>query len=198
LTITRPPPHPGGYHTIQDTEVTTRIEHETLLVTLVTLVSRMPVPPPPATRGRGRPRTYPDRLLLQAVVMLSVRHLHTVHALLSVLAPPTAERHTLHGLLTVDGRFPARRTWERRRQAIPATLPAPIGCLGRVLVALLQPWARCGRAAALDSTVLRAHGGVWHKQDRDAGIVPHRAIDPAAHGTKSGGTAGSTAGNGLW
>ena len=110
------------------------IEHETLLVTLVKLVSRIPVPPPPATRGRGRPRTYPDRLFLQALVIMIVRHLHTVHALLSVLAQPTAEMHTLRGLLTVDGRFPARRTWERRLQAIPATLPAQIGCLGRALV----------------------------------------------------------------
>jgi hypothetical protein len=40
------------------------IEHETLLVTLVKLVNRIPLPPPPATGGRGRPRTYPDRLFL--------------------------------------------------------------------------------------------------------------------------------------
>ena len=46
------------------------IEHETLLVTLVKLVNRLPVPPPPATRGRGRPRTYPDRLFLQALVIM--------------------------------------------------------------------------------------------------------------------------------
>jgi hypothetical protein len=167
------------------------IEHETLLVTLVQLVSRIPVPPPPATRGRGRPRTYPDRLFLQALVtlppvMMSVRHRHTVHARLSVLAQPTAERQTLRGLLTVDGRVPARRTWERRLQAIPATLPAQIGGLGRVLVSLLQPWARCGRAAALDSTVLRAHGGVWPKKDREAGIVPHSSIATEPHWTTSG------------
>ena len=162
------------------------IEHETLLVTLVKLVSRIPVPPPPATRGRGRPRTYPDRLFLKALVIMIVRHLHTVHDLLSVLAQPTAEMRTLRGLLTVDGRFPARRTWERRLQAIPATLPAQIGCLGRALVALIQPWARCGRAAAIDSTVLRARGGVWHKKDREAGTVPHTSIDTEAHWTKSG------------
>ena len=35
-----------------------------------------------------------------------VRHLHTVHALLSVLAQPTPEMQTLRALLTVDGRFP--------------------------------------------------------------------------------------------
>jgi hypothetical protein len=78
----------------------------------------------------------------------------------------------LRALLTVDGRFPTHRTWERRLQAIPTTLPAQIGCLGRALVAMIQPWASCGRAAALDSTVLRARGGVWHKKDREAGIVP--------------------------
>jgi hypothetical protein len=162
------------------------IEHETLLVTLVKLVSRVPSPPPAARRRRGRPPTYPDRLFLQALVMMIVRHLHTVHELLSVLAQPTLEMQTLRTLLTVDGRFPTRRTWERRLRAIPATLPAQIGCLGRALVALIQPWARCGRAAAIDSTVLRARGGVWHQKDREAGIVPHTSIDTEAHWTKSG------------
>ena len=101
-----------------------------------------------------------------------VRHLHTVHALLSVLAQPTLEMQTLRAVLTVDGRFPTRRTWERRLRAIPTTLPAQIGCRGRALVALIQPWATCGRAAAIDSTLLRAHGGVWHKRDREAGPRP--------------------------
>jgi hypothetical protein len=58
---------------------------------------------------------------------------------------------TLRGLLTLpDGRYPARRTWERRLAALPATLPAQIGCLGRHLVALLGPWAACGRPATID------------------------------------------------
>jgi hypothetical protein len=33
-----------------------------LLVMLVKLVDRVPVPPSPAKRGRGRPKVYPDRL----------------------------------------------------------------------------------------------------------------------------------------
>jgi hypothetical protein len=92
----------------------------------------------------------------------------------------------LRTLLTEDGKVPSRRTWERRLQALPATLPAQIGCLGRYLVALIQPWADCGRAVAIDSTVLRARGGVWHKKDREAGVVPHSSIDTEAHWTKSG------------
>jgi hypothetical protein len=162
------------------------IEQETLLVTLVRLVSRMPLVAAPKKRKRGRPTTYPNRLFLQALVIMIVRQLHTVYELLSVLSEPTAEMQTLRSLLTIDGHFPTRRTWERRLQAIPATLPAQIGCLGRTLVAMLQPWATCGRAAAIDSTVLRAKGGVWHKKDREAGIVPHTSIDTEAHWTKSG------------
>ena len=163
------------------------IGQETLLVTLVRLVDRAPTPPPPARRGRGRPVTYPDRLFLKALVIMIVRRLHTVHELLAVLAQPTAEMAALRGLLTLpDGRYPARRTWERRLATLPDVLPAQVGCLGQHLVALLRPWASCGRAVAVDSTVLRAKGGVWHNQDREAGAVPHTSIDTEAHWTTSG------------
>ena len=65
------------------------IGQETLLVTLVRLVDRLPAPPPPPKRGRGRPKTYPDRLFLKALVIMIVRHLHSPHELLAVLAQPT-------------------------------------------------------------------------------------------------------------
>ena len=163
------------------------IAQEPVLVTLVRLVDRLPVPPAPPQRGRGRPKTYPDQLFLKVLVLMFVRHLHTVHERLAVLAQPTAEMVQLRGLLTLpDGRYPTRRTWERRLAALPATLPAQIACLGRQLVATLRPWDTCGRAAAIDSTVLRARGGVWHKKAREAGEVPHTSIDTAAHWTKSG------------
>jgi len=115
-----------------------------------------------------------------------VRHLHTVHELLSVLAQPTPEMMTLRELLTEREQFPSRRTWERRLKAIPATLPAQIGCLGRHLVSLIQPWTTSGRAVAIDSTVLRERSGVWHQKHREKGEIPHTSIDPEAHWTKSG------------
>ncbi len=105
-----------------------------------------------------------------------------------MLEQPTAEMRALRLLLTTqDGRYPSRRTFERRLKAMPETLPAQIACLGRDLVGSIEPWARCGRgAAALDSTLLRAQGGVWHKKDREKGEVPHSAIDTEAHWGKSG------------
>lgn len=162
------------------------IHEDSLLVTLVKLVDRIPMPPPPTKRGRGKPRFYPDRLFLKALVIMIVRHLHNVHELLSVLEQATAEMQALRALLTEKGRYPSRRTWERRLKSLPTSLPAQIGCLGRYLVALIQPWATWGRAAVADSTTLRARGGVWHKDDREKGIVPHTSIDTEAHWTKSG------------
>jgi len=156
-----------------------------LLVVLVQLVDRIPRPPLPARRGR--PVIYPDQLFLKALVIMVVRRVPKVHRLLAVLEEPTPEMTRLRELLTDEqGRYPTRRTWERRLRAIPETLPAQSGGLGRHLVATLEPWADCGRAAAIDSTPLRALGGVWHRTHREAGEVPHTSIDTEAHWTKRG------------
>jgi hypothetical protein len=160
------------------------VDNASLLIALVDLIDAIPLPP--ASPRRGRPTTYSDRLFLKALVIMMVRHLATVHALLALLEQPTPEMQRLRSLLTEHGRYPCRRTFERRLNAIPASLPAQIGCLGRYLVRLIQPWVHEGRAAALDSTILQARGGVWHKKDREAGIVPHTSIDTEAHWTKSG------------
>ena len=156
-----------------------------LLVMLVQMVDRIPTPP--ATKpSRGRPVVYSDRLFLKALVIMIVKHLHTTHELLGVLAQPTAEMQALRALLTDNGRFPARRTWDRRLAALPDQLPAQIACLGCHLIELIQPWANYGGAVAADSTILRAKGGVWHKQHREMGVVPHTSIDTQAHWTKRG------------
>jgi hypothetical protein len=163
------------------------IAQGSVLVQLVRLVDRLPAPPPPTRPGRGRPPVYPDGLFLKALVIMTVRRLHKVGELLAVLEEPTEEMLALRRALSgPDGRFPCRRTFERRLRALPETLPERIALLGRRLAELLRPWARSGRAAAVDSTVLRARGGVWHKKDREAGVVPHSSIDTEAGWTKSG------------
>ncbi len=160
------------------------VPEPSVLVALVELVDRLPLPPP-RTR-RGRPPVYSDRLFLKALVIMIVKHLPRVHTLLAVLDQPTPEMQRLRALLTDQGRYPTRRTWERRLRALPDRLPAQIGCLGRYLVDVLTPWRDGSPLAAIDSTTLRAQGGVWHRKDREAGIVPHTSIDTEAHWTKSG------------
>jgi hypothetical protein len=142
------------------------------LILLVLLVDRIPLPPRP--KRRGRPTLDRDRLFLKALVIMIVRQLPRVHRLLAVLAEPTREMQRLRALLTEDGRYPTRRTFERRLKVIPDTLPAQIGCLGRSLVDLVHPWADGGRAAAIDSTVLRANGGGLAQEGSGGGRrAPH-------------------------
>jgi hypothetical protein len=160
---------------------------ESLLVALVRLVDRIPAPDPPPRRGRGRPAVYPDRLFLKALVVMVVKRLPKVGTLLGVLAQDAPEAARLRALLVDErGRFPSRRTWERRLARVPDGLPAQVACLGRHLAALLDVWAAAGRAAAIDSTPLRARGGAWHTKDREAGVVPHSSIDTEAGWTRSG------------
>src|SRR5260221_908911 len=115
------------------------LSQDSLLVTLVQLVDRLPTPALPENRGCGDPKGSPDRLFLKALVIMIVRHLHTVHEFLCVLAQPTTEMTMLRHLLTEQECFPSCRTWERQMSAIPATLPAQTGCLGRHLVSLTNP-----------------------------------------------------------
>lgn len=162
------------------------ITQDTVLVQLIRLIERIPSPPLQRPRRRGRPIFYSEKLFLKALVIMIVRRLHKVGELLAVLEEPTPEMRMVRELLREKGHFPARRTFERRLQALPGTLPEQIGCLGRHLVGLLRPWEKTGRAVALDSTPLRAKGGVWHKKDKVAGRVPHTSIDTEAGWTKSG------------
>lgn len=156
-----------------------------LLVRLVQLIDQIPVPLP-AKRGPGKPPKYTDKLILKALIIMIIRRLYTATALLAFLAQQDPTAKQLRRLLEQDGDFPSRRTWERRLAALPQKLPEMIGYFGRHLVALLNPWATHGRAAAMDSTALRTAGGVWHKKHREIGEIPHSSIDTEAGWSKSG------------
>ena len=150
------------------------------------LIDRLPWPSEPTTRPRGRPKTYSDRLILKALVIMIIRRLYTAYAFLTFLEQDAPIPQQLRPLLYEQGRFPTRRTWERRLAALPQTLPGLIGCMGRHLVVVLNPWAFHGRAAAVDSTPLKTSGGVWHKKHKETGEIPHTSIDTEAGWSKSG------------
>lgn len=183
------------------------LHREPVLVTLVRLVDWVPMSERRTGGKRGRPKEYSDRLMVKALVVMVIRRLYTAYSLLAFLSQDTELTNQLRDMLTENGRFPVRRTWERRLSALPDTLPGLIGCLGRNLAALIQPWGTDGKAAAIDSTPLRAKGGVWHKKDRDRGVVPHSTIDTEAYWSQSGYHGwwygwklhmGCTAGASLW
>ncbi|HEY7984228.1 MAG TPA: hypothetical protein VID73_08670, partial [Ktedonobacterales bacterium] len=112
-----------------------------------------------APARRGRPVRDDERVFLKGVVILVVRRLPSVQALLALLDEPEMAA-VRAGLRDRAGRFPSRRTWERRLGTVPARLPAPIAAVGRQVAARRHRWEDDGRAAALDSTPLQARGKV--------------------------------------
>jgi hypothetical protein len=162
------------------------LRQKSLLVSLVVLIDRLPWPPAPAQQPRGRPKTYSDRLMVKALVIMIIRRLYTAYALVAFLEQDDAVARQLRPLLTEQGRFPTRRTWERRLAALPPHVPRLIGCCGRHLVSVFKPWAHHGRAVAVDSTPLKTSGGIWHKKHKERGQIPHTSIDTEAGWSKSG------------
>jgi Transposase DDE domain len=162
------------------------LRHPSVLVSLVALIDRLPWPSEPTKRPRGRPKTYSDRLLVKALVIMIIRRLYTAYALLTFLDQDEPVAQQVRLLLHEHGRFPTRRTWERRLAALPQHLPGLIGYAGRHLVAVLKPWTHHGRAVAVDSTPLKTSGGVWHKKHKEKGEIPHTSIDTEAGWSKSG------------
>ena len=98
-----------------------------ILVSFLWLVEQIPTPPPPAKRRRGRQETYSDKLVVKALIVMIIRRLYTAYALLYFLAQDDPVARQIRPWLMEHGRFPTRRTWERRFATLPARLPALIG-----------------------------------------------------------------------
>jgi hypothetical protein len=162
------------------------LQENGILVRLVLTIDAIPMPPAPAKRGRGKPREYSEKLILKALLIMIIRRLYSAYALLSFLQQDDPVVKQLRALLRENGKFPSRRTWERRLKALPDDLPGLIGCFGRHLSNLLKPWQEGMEIVSCDSTALKTGGGVWHKKDRQEGYIPHTTIDTEAHWSKSG------------
>src|SRR3978361_1597505 len=114
------------------------INEVSLLVMLVKVVDRLPRPLAPIKKGRGRPKTYSDQLFLKALVVMIVKHLHSVNELRCVLDQPTPEMIRLRQEFTCKGKYPTRLTWERRLKGLPDSLPGQIALFGHYLLEVLN------------------------------------------------------------
>ena len=77
------------------------------------------------------------------------------------------------GLLSI----PCRRTFDRRLKIISTDVKERISAIGYLFVSegLADP-----SATAIDSTLLKAKGHVWHKSSMKKGVVPRSGIDTDA------------------
>ncbi len=73
--------------------------------------------------------------------------------------------------------IPDRRTFDRRLKTISIDIKERIATMTSLLVngKIIDPYI-----VAIDSTLLKARGHVWHKSSMDKGIVPRSGIDTDA------------------
>jgi hypothetical protein len=71
-------------------------------------------------------------------------------------------------------KLPDRRTFDRRLKMISLDIKERISSMGNLFVneRLVDPYI-----VAIDSTLLRAKGHLWHKSSMIKGVVPRSGID---------------------
>jgi hypothetical protein len=159
---------------------------ESFLIGILSLIGLIPWPTP--AKKRGRPYVYPPIVMLRCFVVriwMRIPSNNALHSffLLSMENPYNARIMVACGL----HRIPDRRTFDRRLKNISSggsdeDLRPRIDAMGRLFIEerLVDPYI-----VAVDSTLLRARGGVWHKKQMEKGIVPHHSIDTGARWGKS-------------
>ena len=98
---------------------------------------------------------------------------NTLHAFLDIDCQYNRKLALACGLLTI----PSRRTFDRRLKTISTDIKGMISAMGNLFVKerLADP-----TITAIDSTLLKAKGHLWHASSMKKGIVPRSGIDTDA------------------
>ncbi len=162
------------------------LRSESFLIGILRLIGLIPWPKP--SEKRGRPYVYSPTVMLRCFIVriwLRIPSNNALHSflLLSAENPYNARVMIACGLHGI----PDRRTFDRRLKNISSEggdedLRPRIDAMGRLFVdeKLIDPYI-----VSVDSSLLKARGGVWHKTSMEKGIVPHRSIDTDARWGKS-------------
>ena len=141
------------------------------------MIGLIPWPKPDRKRGRGRPYVYPPTVILRCFVVRIWLRLDSNRALHDFLAmdyyPYNRKVLKACGLTSL----PDRRTLDRRLSTISLDIKERISSMGNLFVneRLVDPYI-----AAIDSTLLRAKGHLWHKSSMITRVVPRSGIDTDA------------------
>jgi hypothetical protein len=124
-------------------------------------------------RRRGRPYVYSPTVILRCFVVkiwLRLDSNRSLHDYLAMDYPYNRRVLRACGLTTL----PNRRTFDRRLSTISIDIKERIAAMANLFVKekLVDPYI-----VAIDSTLLKAKGHLWHKSCMNKGIVPRSGID---------------------
>ena len=127
-------------------------------------------------RRRGRPYVYSPTVILRCFIVRLWSRINSNNALHTFLFMGCQYNRKLAvacGLVSI----PNRRTFDRRLKTISTDIKQRISTMGCLFVSegMVNP-----AITAIDSTLLKAKGSVWHKSSMEKGIVPRSGIDTDA------------------
>jgi hypothetical protein len=127
-------------------------------------------------RRRGRPYVYSPTVILRCFIVRLWFRLdsnNALHEFLEMDYPYNKKVMKRCGLTQI----PDRRTFDRRLKTISIDIKERIAVMTRMFVSekMIDPYI-----VAIDSTLLKAKGHIWHKSSMNKGIVPHSGIDTDA------------------
>ncbi|CAN5889542.1 hypothetical protein BH23THE1_BH23THE1_19560 [soil metagenome] len=124
---------------------------------------------------RGRPYPYSHSIILRCFIVRIWFRLdsnRSLHHFLCLDLPYNKKVMKACGLS--DSYLPSRRTFDRRLKTISSDIKGRITAMGNLFVfeGLVKPYV-----IAIDSTLLKPKGHVWHASFMCKGIVPRSGID---------------------
>ena len=128
-------------------------------------------------RRRGRPYVYPPTVILRCfVVRILWLRLDSNRALHDFLAMDYYQyNRKIMKACGLTSSLPDRRTFDRRLSTISVDIKERIATMGNLFVKeirLVDPYI-----VAIDSTLLKARGHLWHKSSMIKGVIPRSGID---------------------
>jgi hypothetical protein len=134
------------------------------------------IPWPTVPRKRGKPYVYSPTVILRCFIVriwFRIDSNNALHIFLNLDCLYNRKLAVACGLVTI----PSRRTFDRRLKTISTDIKGRISTMGNLFAAegLVDH-----SITAIDSTLMKAKGSVWHKSSMEKGIVPCPGIDTDA------------------
>ncbi len=130
-------------------------------------------------RKRGRPFVYSPTVILRCFIVriwFKLDSNNALHTFLELDCQYNRKLAIACGLLSI----PRRCTFDRRLQTISTDVKDRISTMGYLFVIERLVMVKDPSITAMDSTLLKAKGSVWHKSSMKKGVVPHSGIDTDA------------------
>src|SRR6476620_5141021 len=154
--------------------------NQSILFNILYLIGCIPWPVIP--RKRGRLYVYTPTVILRCFIVRIWFRLDSNNGLHTFLDTDCQYNRKLVlacGLITI----PSRRTFDRLLKTISTDIKERISTMGYLFAAECKVMVDDDHSiAAVDSTLMKAKGSVWHKSSMKKGIVPCPGIDKMQDG----------------